>query len=205
MRTPGDERPGPFITSVSTSDSERRSLPRELVSAVSGNAAPGVREPSAWIGDSVRAGFTPDRAEPRCSCPGRPPLAGLCLTSWPWRRHSLPMRSSINRRRLSATTSSAATRLWSRHSSETARHGLATSCSELGARAGSFDAQELGRRANEYPPQLLTHDRYGHRIDVIRYHPAYHELMTDCGWVTDCTRRRGPRIELGHTLHAQRK
>jgi putative acyl-CoA dehydrogenase len=48
---------------------------------------------------------------------------------------------------------------------------------ELGVRAGSFDAQELGRRANENPPQLLTHDRYGNRIDVIRYHPAYHELM----------------------------
>jgi putative acyl-CoA dehydrogenase len=29
------------------------------------------------------------------------------------------------------------------------------------------------------PPQLLTHDRYGHRIDEVRYHPAYHELMAE--------------------------
>jgi len=49
---------------------------------------------------------------------------------------------------------------------------------ELGRRAGSTDAQELGRRANENPPVLLTHDRSGNRIDVVRYHPAYHELMT---------------------------
>src|SRR5262245_62828026 len=49
---------------------------------------------------------------------------------------------------------------------------------ELGARAGSFDAQELGRRANENPPVLVTHDRYGNRVDRVRYHPAYHELMT---------------------------
>jgi putative acyl-CoA dehydrogenase len=49
---------------------------------------------------------------------------------------------------------------------------------ELGMRAGSIDAQELGRRANENPPVLLTHDRYGNRVDNVRYHPAYHELMT---------------------------
>ncbi|HTL86473.1 MAG TPA: isovaleryl-CoA dehydrogenase [Acidimicrobiia bacterium] len=49
---------------------------------------------------------------------------------------------------------------------------------ELGMRAGSFDAQELGRRANENPPVLLTHDRYGNRVDNVRYHPAYHDLMT---------------------------
>jgi putative acyl-CoA dehydrogenase len=49
---------------------------------------------------------------------------------------------------------------------------------DLGRRAGSAAAQELGRQANEHPPQLRTHDRYGHRVDVVSYHPAYHELMT---------------------------
>jgi len=48
----------------------------------------------------------------------------------------------------------------------------------LGARAGSFEAQELGRRANENPPVLVAYDRYGNRVDRVRYHPAYHELMT---------------------------
>jgi putative acyl-CoA dehydrogenase len=62
-----------------------------------------------------------------------------------------------------------------------AREGAAWATDELralGVRAGSFDAQELGRRANENPPVLVTHDRYGNRVDRVRYHPAYHELMT---------------------------
>ncbi len=49
---------------------------------------------------------------------------------------------------------------------------------ELGDLAGSPDAIELGRLANEHPPVLHTHDRFGHRIDVVEYHPAYHQLMT---------------------------
>jgi putative acyl-CoA dehydrogenase len=48
---------------------------------------------------------------------------------------------------------------------------------QLGRRAGSPEAQELGRVANVYSPVLRTHDRYGNRIDVVDYHPAYHELM----------------------------
>ena len=49
---------------------------------------------------------------------------------------------------------------------------------ELGRLAGSLQAQEWGRQANEHPPVLRTHDRYGHRIDEVEFHPAWHELMT---------------------------
>jgi putative acyl-CoA dehydrogenase len=49
---------------------------------------------------------------------------------------------------------------------------------EIGRLAGSGDAQELGRQANANPPVLRTHDRYGNRLDVVDYHPAYHSLMT---------------------------
>jgi putative acyl-CoA dehydrogenase len=49
---------------------------------------------------------------------------------------------------------------------------------ELGRQAGSAQAQELGRQANEYPPKLRTHDRFGHRVDEVEFHPAWHELMT---------------------------
>ena len=47
----------------------------------------------------------------------------------------------------------------------------------LGRLAGSPEAIEWGFDANRHPPELRTHDRYGHRIDEVAYHPAYHELM----------------------------
>src|SRR3954471_18518494 len=52
-----------------------------------------------------------------------------------------------------------------------------TSLAELGRLAGSEQAQEGGRLANENPPKLRTHDRYGHRVDEVEFHPAWHELM----------------------------
>jgi len=36
---------------------------------------------------------------------------------------------------------------------------------------------ELGFQANEHPPVLRTHDRYGRRIDRVEFHPSYHRLM----------------------------
>ena len=47
----------------------------------------------------------------------------------------------------------------------------------LGTLAGAPEWLERGRAANAHPPELRTHDRFGHRIDEIRYHPAYHDLM----------------------------
>ncbi len=49
---------------------------------------------------------------------------------------------------------------------------------QLGLLAGTARAQEWGRLANENEPVLRTHDRYGHRIDEVEFHPAWHELMT---------------------------
>ncbi|MEN1728492.1 MAG: acyl-CoA dehydrogenase family protein [Pseudomonadota bacterium] len=51
-----------------------------------------------------------------------------------------------------------------------------TTIDQYGELAGSRIA-ELGFLANEHPPTLRTHDRYGHRIDQVDFHPAYHELM----------------------------
>jgi putative acyl-CoA dehydrogenase len=36
---------------------------------------------------------------------------------------------------------------------------------------------QLGFQANQHKPVLKTHDRYGHRIDEVEFHPAYHRLM----------------------------
>jgi putative acyl-CoA dehydrogenase len=36
---------------------------------------------------------------------------------------------------------------------------------------------DLGIQANRHPPELDTHDRFGNRVDLVRFHPAYHTLM----------------------------
>ncbi len=50
--------------------------------------------------------------------------------------------------------------------------------SALGATLGSPEMQTHARLANVHTPQLKTHDRYGHRIDAVEFHPSYHALMT---------------------------
>ncbi len=48
---------------------------------------------------------------------------------------------------------------------------------EFGRLTGSADYLELGVLANRNPPELDTHDRFGNRVDLVRFHPAYHTLM----------------------------
>ncbi|CEP34333.1 Protein AidB [Halomonas sp. R57-5] len=52
-----------------------------------------------------------------------------------------------------------------------------TSLKAFGQWAGSAEAIALGFDANRHSPQLVTHDRQGHRVDLIEFHPAYHQLM----------------------------
>lgn len=49
--------------------------------------------------------------------------------------------------------------------------------SGLGRTVGSAQVQEWGVLANEHPPRLRTHDRYGHRIDEVEFHPSWHRLL----------------------------
>ncbi|MFD7702676.1 acyl-CoA dehydrogenase family protein [Streptomyces caelestis] len=49
--------------------------------------------------------------------------------------------------------------------------------SGFGRTAGSAQVQEWGALANENPPRLRTHDRYGHRIDEVDFHPSWHRLL----------------------------
>jgi putative acyl-CoA dehydrogenase len=53
----------------------------------------------------------------------------------------------------------------------------------LGALTTSPEAQEHARLANVHEPALRTHDRYGHRIDEVEFHPSWHWLVgTAVGW-----------------------
>ncbi|MGW1744135.1 acyl-CoA dehydrogenase family protein [Streptomyces sp. NPDC002092] len=47
----------------------------------------------------------------------------------------------------------------------------------LGRASGSAQLQEWAVQANENPPRLRTHDRHGHRVDEVDFHPAWHRLL----------------------------
>jgi putative acyl-CoA dehydrogenase len=49
---------------------------------------------------------------------------------------------------------------------------------ELGAVASSAEAREHGMLANSNEPELTPFDRYGNRIDEVRFHPSWHWLMS---------------------------
>ncbi|HEX8494952.1 MAG TPA: isovaleryl-CoA dehydrogenase [Pyrinomonadaceae bacterium] len=48
---------------------------------------------------------------------------------------------------------------------------------DFGALMGRSETLRLGELANRHPPTLRTHDRLGHRIDEVEFHPAWHELL----------------------------
>ncbi|OEC59792.1 acyl-CoA dehydrogenase family protein [Pseudomonas sp. ENNP23] len=61
----------------------------------------------------------------------------------------------------------------------TRRYGAGWAESRLdvyGALAGG-PLMQAGFLANEHKPVFKSHDRYGHRVDLVEFHPAYHELM----------------------------
>ena len=47
----------------------------------------------------------------------------------------------------------------------------------IGELAGSEEALAQALPANQNPPVLRTHDRYGNRIDEVEFHPSWHWLM----------------------------
>jgi putative acyl-CoA dehydrogenase len=57
----------------------------------------------------------------------------------------------------------------------------------IGRLAGTEAAIAWGFQANANPPQLRTFDRFGHRVDEVEFHPAWHRLME---------------VAIGHGLHA---
>jgi putative acyl-CoA dehydrogenase len=47
----------------------------------------------------------------------------------------------------------------------------------LGAQAGSAEPARHARLANMHAPVLHAHDRFGHRVDQVEFHPSYHALL----------------------------
>lgn len=48
---------------------------------------------------------------------------------------------------------------------------------EFGATAGSPEYYRWSFEANRNDPRLITHDRFGNRVDMVEFHPAWHSLM----------------------------
>jgi putative acyl-CoA dehydrogenase len=55
--------------------------------------------------------------------------------------------------------------------------GWATERAAALGRLVGGEPMRWGFQANENPPVLHTHDRYGNRIDEVEFHPAWHRLM----------------------------
>lgn len=47
----------------------------------------------------------------------------------------------------------------------------------IGQLVGSDSFQADARAAHTHPPVLRTHDRWGHRVDEVDYHPGYHRII----------------------------
>ena len=72
---------------------------------------------------------------------------------------------------------------------------------ELGARCGSAEVIDWGVEANRNVPVLDTFDRYGRRVDEVRFHPAYHELMR-LGLESGFASVAWDGTDTGHVAHA---
>lgn len=98
-----------------------------------------------------------------------PPLAGINLFD------SDPALAAALRREAAGTANHAD----AAEATGTRDHGHAhrASLSRLGSILYSAESQALAEQANRHPPELLTHDRYGHRVDALRFDPAWHALL----------------------------
>lgn len=54
---------------------------------------------------------------------------------------------------------------------------VAERAARLGRVVGDPIWQEHAHLANQNGPRFKSHDRFGHRIDLVEFHPSYHALM----------------------------
>jgi putative acyl-CoA dehydrogenase len=75
------------------------------------------------------------------------------------------------------TTDRALVEAVDRYTEADLRQAVREELSGLGLSAGSAQVQQWAAQADDNPPRLRTHDRYGHRIDEVDFHPAWHRLL----------------------------
>lgn len=72
--------------------------------------------------------------------------------------------------------------------------------SRFGGQCGSAEVQALSRQANRNVPELRTFDRFGHRLDEVEFHPAYHALMK-LGLDSGISANAWVKPDAGHVSH----
>ena len=72
---------------------------------------------------------------------------------------------------------------------------------ETGRDWGRAEMRALGREAERHPPELHLIDRGGRRLDEVRFHPAYHQLMA-AGIGAGYAARAWEEAPGGHATHA---
>lgn len=89
-----------------------------------------------------------------------------------------------------------------------------SSLSRLGRLLVTDEMQGHARLANLHPPMLQTHDRFGHRVDTVEFHPSYHALLGAAigaglhatPWAgtpsDDVAGQCSPKVDAPHTLRA---
>ncbi|RKF12981.1 DNA alkylation response protein [Roseovarius spongiae] len=83
-------------------------------------------------------------------------------------------------------------------------HAFAADAAHLaryGAKIGRAPMREAGREANRHPPEAVLFDAGGRRLDEVRYHPAYHDLM-QTGFAAGYAALPWEGAEGGHSTHA---
>ncbi len=81
--------------------------------------------------------------------------------------------------------------------------------SSFGHALGRADTLRWAEEANRHLPVLRTHDRYGHRVDEVDFHPAYHHLMSlatehrqaSIAWIKDSHQGHLAHCALEYMMH----
>lgn len=91
-------------------------------------------------------------------------------------RHTLPTHDVLNQPHVRGDTD-----LWSSdpvlQSVVNAAGGRSAELATYGQSLGTEETRETGRDANRHPPELRLFDQGGRRLDEVRFHPAYHQMM----------------------------
>ena len=89
-----------------------------------------------------------------------------------------PTRSSTRRRRSKGSTCSPATVRWSRRAARGRRLGASSAPRRWAASSAASRSSRGGAWPTRTSRCCARFDRYGHRIDEVEFHPAWHQLMT---------------------------